>query len=94
MDDQYAFVAAPKKALLDLVHLKPQGDSAAYIASLRLQNLDILNLDRLRHFAARSGKPKLKRAAAQIAEAALHEAEEFDRYESASALTHRRRTTH
>jgi predicted transcriptional regulator of viral defense system len=62
VDDEYAFVAMPEKALLDLIHFRPQGDSIAYIESLRLQNLEILDLERLHHFAEHAGKPKLKRA--------------------------------
>ena len=67
VDDEYAFVATPEKALLDLIHLRPGGDSRAYIESLRLQNLEILDLERLLDFAERTGKPKLMRAADIIA---------------------------
>ena len=35
---QFAFVASPEKALLDLIHLTPGGDSEDYIRELRLQN--------------------------------------------------------
>lgn len=78
VDDEYAYVAAPEKALLDLVHLRPQGDSVAYLESLRLQNLDILDMERLHHFAHRSGKPKLQRAAAHIEAIAHREAEAYE----------------
>lgn len=78
VDDEYAYVAAPEKALLDLIYLRPQGDSAAYIESLRLQNLDILDMKRLHHFAQRSGKPKLQRAAALIEAIAQYEAEAYE----------------
>jgi predicted transcriptional regulator of viral defense system len=63
---QDAFIALPEKALLDLVHLTPDGDAPAYLAGLRLQNLERLNLQRLQALAARAGKPKWLRAAAQI----------------------------
>lgn len=62
-NDEYAYVALPEKALLDLVHFRPQGDSRVYIESLRLQNLEILNIERLHGLAERSGMPKLQRAA-------------------------------
>jgi predicted transcriptional regulator of viral defense system len=75
--DEYAYVAAPEKALLDLIYLRPQGDSNAYIESLRLQNLDILDIEQLHHFAEQSGKPKLQRAARIIETIARREAEEY-----------------
>jgi predicted transcriptional regulator of viral defense system len=78
VDDEYAYVASPEKALLDLVHFRPQGDSAAYIESLRLQNLEILDLERLHSFAERAGKLKLKRAASVIEAIAQREAEEYE----------------
>lgn len=76
--DEYAYIAMPEKALLDLIHLRPQGDSVAYIESLRLQNLDILDIDRLHDFADRSGKPKWHRAAGVIEMLAQREAEEYE----------------
>ncbi len=75
--DEYAYVATPEKALLDLIYLRPQGDSNAYIESLRLQNLEILDIDQLHHFAEQSGKPKLQRAAAIIERIAQDEAAEY-----------------
>jgi hypothetical protein len=71
-------VATPEKALLDLIHFRPQGDSAAYIESLRLQNLEILDLDRLHRLAERAGKPKLKRAADVIEMIARRETEAYE----------------
>ena len=58
---QSAFVAAPEKALLDLIYLQPNGDTPAYINELRLDwgSLDLAELDRLVAIAAR---PKLLRA--------------------------------
>lgn len=78
VDDEYAYVATPEKALLDLIHFRPQGDSKEYIESLRLQNLDILDLERLHRLAERGGKPKLKRAAGIIEAIAHREAEEYE----------------
>jgi predicted transcriptional regulator of viral defense system len=63
---QTAFIAFPEKALLDLVHLTPNGDAPAFLAGLRLQNLEQLDPQRLQAFAHRSGKPKWLRAAAHI----------------------------
>jgi len=75
---QKALVAAPEKALLDLVYLHPEADSAAYLRELRLQNLETLDLTRLQRYAAKTGKAKLQRAAAKIAEIAREEAEEYE----------------
>ena len=60
---QFAFVASPEKALLDLVHLTPGADSVGYLRELRLQNPAAIHLSLLEELARRSGKPKLIRAA-------------------------------
>jgi hypothetical protein len=78
VDNDHAYVATPEKALLDLIHLRPKGDSAAYVESLRLQNLEALDMDRLHEFAQRSGKPKLERAARLIEAIAQREAEAYE----------------
>lgn len=78
VNGEYAFVATPEKALLDLIYLKPQGDSAAYIESLRLQHTEILNIGYLYELALRSEKPKLKRAAKMIEQVVIQEAEEYE----------------
>ena len=59
---QYAFVASPEKALLDLIHLTAGADSVEYLRGLRLQNPDALNIANMIELAQRSGKPKLMRA--------------------------------
>lgn len=64
--DQYAFIAVPEKALLDLVYLTSKGESEAFLAELRLQNLDKINKKILRKIAHESGSPKLKRACSVI----------------------------
>ncbi len=61
-DGQQALIAIPEKALLDLVYLTPEGDSAEYIQSLRLQNLENLNVRSLRDAAGIFDRPKLQRA--------------------------------
>lgn len=75
-NQQRAFVATPEKALLDLVHLQPGGDSFDYLRELRLQNLEHLNLEVLRRQADLADSPKLRRAAARIATLARAEAGE------------------
>ena len=65
---QKAFLATPEKALLDLIYLQPGGDSPAYLQELRLQNLDRLDAEELRHQAERTGSPKLRRAAEFVVE--------------------------
>ena len=78
VNDEYAYVAMPEKALLDLIYFRPQGDSREYIESLRLQNLEILDIEQLHRLAERAGKPKLKRAASVIETIARREAEEYE----------------
>jgi predicted transcriptional regulator of viral defense system len=59
-DGQEALVALPAKALADVVHLVPGADSRAYLAELRLQDVEGLDVAELRrHFVAR---PKMRRA--------------------------------
>lgn len=64
---QSAFVARPEKALLDLIHLTPGADSQDYLAELRLQHVEQLDLPVLQQMAERAGQPRLKRAATLIA---------------------------
>ncbi len=59
---QNGFLATPEKALLDLIYLTPNGDDEAYLRSLRLQNLDTLNTERLRQLVEDAKMPKLARA--------------------------------
>lgn len=77
-DGARAFVATAEKALLDLIHLQPGGDSREYLDELRLQHLDQLDLDELRRLAVLSRSPKLQRAAAVIADLARDEALEYE----------------
>jgi len=77
-EGQQAFVAMPEKALLDLAHFTPHSDSPNYLVELRLQNLDRLDIPRLRELAERSGKPKWRRVAAQIEKLALQEKGEYE----------------
>ncbi|MDX1417591.1 MAG: hypothetical protein R3293_25535 [Candidatus Promineifilaceae bacterium] len=75
--NQQAFVATAEKAVLDLVHLQPRGDTPEYLRQLRLQNLEQLDLARLQSQAARTSSPKLCRAADHVVELAKAEAEEY-----------------
>ena len=77
-DQQYAYIAYPEKALLDLIYLRKGGDSPDFIRSLRLQNLEQLDLDRLQQFTKRFNKPKLYRAAATIKHLAETEMREYE----------------
>ena len=73
---QFAFVALPEKALLDIVHLTPGADSAEFLGELRLQNPAAIHMALLEELARRSGKPKLARAVRLVG--ALLAAEEGD----------------
>ena len=73
-----AFVATPEKALLDLIYLQPGGDAPDYLAELRLQNLDRLDLNELDRLVERIGSPKLRRAAAHVREFAQAETEAYE----------------
>jgi predicted transcriptional regulator of viral defense system len=70
---QWAFLARPEKAVLDLVYLTPKGEQPAFINTLRLQNWDLLDLQWMQDFAAAIGKPKLIRAVDNLAQAAVGE---------------------
>jgi predicted transcriptional regulator of viral defense system len=72
-DNQQAFVATPEKALLDLIHLQPGGDSPDYLRELRLQNLDRLDMDELLRQADLAERPKQRRAVNAIKELARSE---------------------
>lgn len=77
-DNQHAFVAQAEKAILDLVHLTPGGETTQYLQELRLQNLEQLDIQHLESLADRSGLPKLQRATQTIRTLANQEAEEFE----------------
>ncbi len=74
---QWAYVATPEKALLDLIYLTPDADNADYIRALRLQNLDQLDTGQLRACAEQVGKPKLKRALPHILQVVEEELTEY-----------------
>jgi len=78
IEGQFAYIALPEKALLDLSYLRREGDSPEFLQSLRLQNLETLDLVRLEKFANRFNKPKLKRATQVIKELAEREMREYE----------------
>lgn len=59
---QFAFVAEPEKALLDLVYITPGAQAEAYVRELRLQHADAISGETLEELAARMNKPKLREA--------------------------------
>lgn len=75
---QFAFVASREKALLDLIYLTPEGDSPAFLESLRLQNLDHFDPARFRQFAEEIDKQKLYRAADAVAQIVAAERESYE----------------
>lgn len=78
VDDLHtAFVASAEKAVLDLCYLEPHGDRRSFIESLRLQNLDRLELDRLGDWVGRWGSQKMIRVARILESLAHAEREEY-----------------
>lgn len=61
-DGQQAFVASPEKALLDLLYLEPEADTEEYLSELRLQHLDVLDLNELRCQAETFGRAVARRS--------------------------------
>ena len=70
---QAAFVARPEKALLDLIYLTPGGERQGFLAELRLQNLDTIDLELLEQMARASKSSKLVRGVSQVARLAAGE---------------------
>jgi hypothetical protein len=64
---QEALVAAPAKALADLVHLVPGADSRDYLSELRLQNLEKIEAAELLEHSVLGERPKLRRAFRHLA---------------------------
>ena len=62
LKSQNALVATPEKALLDLIYLQPGGESPDFIRELRLQNVDLLDLDLLKKQSEVFNTPKMQRA--------------------------------
>jgi len=58
--------ASPEKALLDLVYLTPGGDSMEYLKEIRLQNLERIDIEKLRVCAGIFSSKKIERACQHI----------------------------
>ena len=65
-DKQWAFVAKPEKALLDLVYLTSGGDRKEFLEELRLQNFENINKNVLEQCVNSAKSPKLTRALKHI----------------------------
>ncbi len=74
---QHAFIAEPEKALLDLIHLQPDGESEEYLNGLRLQNLETFNLDTFAELVGRGARPKLTRAISVVEQIIAAQAQEY-----------------
>ncbi len=68
VNHQTGFIAAPEKALLDLVYLNNITASLEYFQELRLQNIEKIDPKRLSDYAARFKKPRILKAAKVIEE--------------------------
>ena len=75
---EWAHVATPEKALLDLIYLTADADSEGYIRALRLQNLDLVDHKRLVSYVERADQPKLKRALPHIQQVIEEELTEYE----------------
>jgi predicted transcriptional regulator of viral defense system len=65
-EGQWALIATPEKALLDLIYLTPGAHNLDYLEELRLENLDRLNVDLLMKLVETRGGNKLKDAVKNI----------------------------
>lgn len=65
---QPAYIARPEKALLDLLYLTPGSVDADYLAELRLQVIEDLDIESMSQMAARFDAPRLTRAVNLVAE--------------------------
>jgi predicted transcriptional regulator of viral defense system len=77
-DRQYAFIAEPEKALLDLMYLTPGSDSPAYLRELRLKNMDTLDVDEFHRQTELFDSPKLKRAANTVLDLAVLQDQSYE----------------
>jgi predicted transcriptional regulator of viral defense system len=75
---QFAYVASPEKALLDLIYLQPEGESSLFLESLRLQNLDQFDVAKFKKFVERAHKPKLFRAVDAVSRIVATELEAYE----------------
>lgn len=64
--DQYALLATPEKALVDLLYLTPHSNDQNYLAELRLEKVAAIDLSALRLSADRMRSKKVQRAIERI----------------------------
>jgi len=65
-DGGNVFLATPEKALLDLIHLTPLGNTTAFLEELRLERGQTFDPKRLLKVARRTGSARLLRAAQAV----------------------------
>ena len=65
-DKQTGFMASPEKALLDFFYFKRMRAGMEYIEELRLQNLEAINIEKMRVFASRFRKPGMASLAKRL----------------------------
>lgn len=75
---QQVFLAIPEKAILDLIYLQPGGETPEFIAELRFQNLEQLDVQELRKQASFFDKPKIQKAVKIIEILATEEYQEYE----------------
>jgi predicted transcriptional regulator of viral defense system len=75
MGDRAVLLATPEKALLDLWHLESGEWTVDRMREMRFQSFDIIDMERLAHFAEKAGAPRLDRAARSFSELASEETE-------------------
>jgi hypothetical protein len=63
---EFALLASPYKALVDLLYLTPGGDQSDYLDELRLSPPEHFAADTLRASAQRSGSVKVRRAVERL----------------------------
>ena len=68
VDNQTAFFALPEKALLDFFYLKERSITLAYLAEMRLQNVEVINIDVLFNYAEKFKSPGMLKAAEVVRE--------------------------
>ena len=62
LENQKGYLADPEKALIDLFYFEQKKISTEYIQSLRLQNIELLNFDKLKKYAVRLNIPFIRNA--------------------------------
>ncbi len=78
LESQNALVATPEKALLDLIYLQTGGESPNFIQELRLQNVDLLDLDLLKKQSEVFNTPKMQRAVKGILQYVHRKTSEYE----------------